>query len=128
MNKTTILIGDNERDNIKVWGAEIVGKSQQYGFERNFISYSNVSSTSAKHLYKNTYMDCIEGGVYEMGMKSAYKNKRYYFTIRDGKKVEIGVDEVMKIVEALEFAKQTSKQTTQIPLINSVLMGAESDD
>lgn len=92
----TFKIDEYIRDNIKVWGAIITGIDKKYGFKRKFKSYRYINDCSSKHVYYDYYIDVEEGQFFETGMKSAYKNKRYYYQLKDGNFNNVTAKEIME--------------------------------
>lgn len=92
--KYTMPIIERERDNVKVWGAIITGLDKKYGFKREFKSYRYINDCSSKHAYYNYYIDAEEGQIIEIGINSAYKNKRYYYICKKGEFESIEVEEI----------------------------------
>ena len=80
----TYCITENERDNVKVWGAIIEGKDKKYGFKRNFKSYRHLISCSSKHAYYNYYIDIPENAIVEVRITGMYKKKSWFIKNENG--------------------------------------------
>jgi len=100
MKIKTFIIEKNLRDNIKCWGAIITGKDPKYRFERKFTSYRYLHDCSSKFAYYNYYIDVEEGQIIETAIKSQYKNKRYYYILKNGEFKKISQEEVMELINA----------------------------
>lgn len=95
----TFTIEKNVRDNIKVWGAIIIGKHPQYIFARDFKSYRYLSDCSSRCAYYNYYIDIEEGQIFEIGIKSKYKNKRQYYMVVNGEFKSMTQEEVVRVID-----------------------------
>jgi len=97
MNKIqTFTIEKNVRDNIKVWGAIIKGKDKKYTFSRDFKSYRYLSDCSSRHAYYDYYIDIEDRQIFEIGIKSKYKNKRHFYTFINGDFKSMTQEEVVR--------------------------------
>jgi len=104
MKIKTYTIEKNVRDNIKVWGAIIVGLHPKYNFNRVFSSYRYLNDCSSKHAYYDYYIDVEENQIIEIGIKSQYKNKRLYYHLNNGQFVCIKQEDVVRILNEQEVA------------------------
>ena len=88
------VIESNERDSVKVWGAEITGKDAKWGLARKFCSQKMLSSTSSKHRYFDYTMTVEEGKIYEWRVSGAYKNRGGFVTLENGEIKSLSAEEV----------------------------------
>ena len=95
----TFTIVKNERDNINVYGAIILGLDKKFGFARDFISYRYLNDCSSKHAYYDYYIDVSEGQFFEIQFKSAYKFKRYYYQLINGEFIETTTKNIIDFFE-----------------------------
>jgi len=92
----SIQIANAKRDNIKIWGAKIIGPDKKFKIKRSFCSYKYLSDCSCKYGYFDYYIDVNVGDIIEIGEKSKYKNKRtYYKIIENGEMVQISYKDVL---------------------------------
>ena len=95
----TYVITKNERDNVKVYGAIILGLDKKFGFARDFTSYRYLNDCSSKHAYYDYYIDVNEGQFFEIQFKSAYKFKRYYCQLLNNEFISITSEEIKNFFE-----------------------------
>ena len=95
--KKTYTIIEEERDNIKAWGAIITGLDNKYGFQRKFQSYRHVAHTSSKHSYYNYYIDVEEGQFIEVNNRK----RREFYKLEDGKFIKTTPEEIKEYYEKI---------------------------
>ena len=95
----TFTITKNERDNVNVYGAIILGLDKKFGFKREFSSYRYLNDCSSKHAYYDYYIDVSEGQFIEVQFKSAYKFKRYYYQLYNGKFIDTTSENIIDFFE-----------------------------
>ena len=100
----TLTIVKSERDNVKVWGAIIIGLNQKYGFEREFKSYRYLNNCSSKHAYYDYYINVEEGQFVETRETGAYKRRGNYYQLKNGEFISISPDEISNF-----FRKENEK-------------------
>lgn len=91
-----LAIDKHISEKIKVWGAIITGLDEKYGLKRVFKSYRHLNDCSSRIVYYNYYIDVEENEIVEIGIKSSYKNKRYYYKLKNEEFISISIDDILK--------------------------------
>lgn len=97
----TIKLEGCVRDNIKIWGAKIIGVDRKYGFKREFKSFRYLNYCSSNFAYYDYYIDVEENDIIEVGEKSKFKNKRIYYIFKDNILISITLVEIFKKIGAI---------------------------